>query len=553
MTIDFITQNAHAVVLVLFAKKLLESDEEKILKSYISANMNIHNKLFWVVNQWDLLSETEKGDVEQDFENLLKDFAIKNPKNYKTSARDGLLSFLHIHGKIDSERQRVQKHLEDYNRHLRHKYNNSHEIAYNMSQIDALRDALFEYLNSEIKKATLTEKVENILNKSKRISAILYKAQSDHRHYLTDIIEQEKREKQETDYSQKRKKIFDKAKETLDIILGKVVEQQGSIKATEVQALWQLIERTYSNNLDLQGEFRKVMQKVGRKAPLYFEIETKVLTDINMQIKDKFSTAQREGISHVFDEYENLLDHFSKFISDELKGLYVAELDREFKDIIITKNKEKVMDAVELSANALMSDLDKIMVWSGISEEELFAKNNLRSWEETIQNIQRELGWFMNSLKREKIEESLKQIRELLQYAYPVQPEPAQQLTKIAKIVPEGIHDNNAWGKKAALFSDFLRSVYKDHMTKVVKELNEQSWLNVRDTLAKTDADIENILLKYVTQKLERIVQENIAQEFKEKREKREKIQELIGVHLKPFIEIENKLTFVKEQIADAR
>ena len=90
-------------------------------------------------------------------------------------------------------------------------------------------------------------------------------------------------------------------------------------------------------------------------------------------------------------------------------------------------------------------------------------------------------------------------------------------------------------------------------MTKVVKELNEQSWLNVRDTLAKTDADIENILLKYVTQKLERIVQENIAQEFKEKREKREKIQELIGVHLKPFIEIENKLTFVKEQIADAR
>jgi GTPase Era involved in 16S rRNA processing len=96
VTIDFIKKSAHAVVLVLHAKKVLDRDENSILKNYIGANVAIHNKLFWVINHWDIVTDADKKDVNQDIEQVLSDFGINTHRIYRTSARDGLpVNFQH--------------------------------------------------------------------------------------------------------------------------------------------------------------------------------------------------------------------------------------------------------------------------------------------------------------------------------------------------------------------------------------------------------------------------------------------------------------------------
>jgi GTP-binding protein EngB required for normal cell division len=586
VTIDFIKKSAHAVVLVLHAKKVLDRDENSILKNYIGANVAIHNKIFWVINHWDVVTDADKKDVNQDIEQVLADFGINTPRIYRTSARDGLLAYLQLHPKeTGPANERIKGHLDDYNANLKVRYDGSHAVAYNMSQVESVQRDLFSYLNTEIKKTTLTEMIDNILLRSKKTSTVLQKAQMEHQHYLTELIDQEKTAKQEEDFSKKKKALTAKARETLENILRKVVEEQGTIKAISSEDLWGLIQNTYTHNLDLPQEFRLIMYGLGRKTPLYFEIETKVLTRINELIKEKFAIAQREGIDRVFSDYESLLDGLSRFISEELKGEYIAELDKAFKDIILAKNRDKVSDAVELLSNALMSDLDQLMVWNGISEEDLFSQCGLLdSWESLADKGQASLremkdktnqvyscldtlkkrlvflfDWqerqnFQNHLadikeRIEQIEQQFEIMRKLLQYAYPANPSPAIQLTKIAKVVPGGTHDSEAWEKKADLFRDFLEKVYKEHMIEVVEELNQRTWLNVRDTLAKTGQDIGDLLSKYVIPRLEATIKHGISQEFKKKREMKEKLQELIGANLKPFIEAEDRLSHLREKI----
>jgi hypothetical protein len=85
-------------------------------------------------------------------------------------------------------------------------------------------------------------------------------------------------------------------------------------------------------------------------------------------------------------------------------------------------------------------------------------------------------------------------------------------------------------------------------MQKAVNELNEQSWLFVRDNLAETESQLNDILVKYVFQRLEKIVKDNIDKEFQIKKENKEKMQEVIGEHLKPFGDMDRRLRkFVAE------
>ncbi len=597
VTLDFIKKSAHAIVLVLSVKRILDKDENSIIKNFIGANVNIQNKFFWVINQWDLVSEVDKKDIESDFENMLKDFQITKIKSYRTSARDGLLSWLNMHKKHSINNKRLQYHMREYEKDLKHKYNNDHNVAYQLSQVGKIRNDLFEYLNSEIKKTTLREMAESILIKCKRICTILRKEQEDHRHYLSELIDSEKKLKEEEYIEKKRNNLSNEAKATLRKMLDKVVDQQDEIEATRNNELWEHIENTYSNNINLQGEFRKVMKKLGRKSPLYFEIETNVLTSINQLVKDKFVKVLKEGIGYVFDEYEILLESFSRYISEELKGEYVSAIDRDFKDKIIRDNKRKVRDGFEMYASALISKLDSLMVWNDISEDQLFNNLGINSPEETINdnrsrmsNLQKnindakqqidDLALLINQKRfmgrshkkqigakksecdvmfsrlnksLEEFSEAYDKIEQLFNYAYPANPHPAQQLTKIAKLVPKDIRDNEVWNEKAKQFNEFLSSVYKGHMEKAVNELNEQSWLFVRDNLAETESQLNDILIKYVFQRLEKIVKANLDKEYQSKRESKEKMQELIGEHLKPFSDMDKRMRKFMSDIESAR
>lgn len=587
VTMDFIKRSAHAIVLVLSAKRILDKDENLILKGFMGSNINIQNKFFWVINQWDLVTDLDKKDIEADFEEMCSNLDINYLRSYRTSARDGLLAWLSLHKRnsIQSS-ERLQDHMRSYEENLVHRYNNDHELAYKLSQVGKIRKDVFGYLNSEIKKTTLKEMAEGILVKCKRICTILRKEQEDHRHYLSEMLETEKKLREEEYIEEKRRRLTMEAKETLRKMLDKVVDEQDEIEATRNAELWEHIENTYSNNINLQGEFRKVMKVLGRKAPLYFEIETNVLTSINELVKDKFVKVLKEGIGRIFDEYEILLEGFSRYISEELRGEYVSALDRDFKDKIIRENKRKVRDGFEMYASALISRLDSLLVWSDISEDELFKNLELESSQELISVNQAQLEKVKNSLnelrnylneltelstkkrfvvlnhkwkildkkshaesmiagiKKElgDFQRSYDKIETLLNYSYPTNPHAAQQLTKIAKLVPKDIKDSKIWDQKAKKFNAFLSNVYKDHMEKAVNELNEQSWLFVRDNLAETESQLNDILIKYVFQRLEKIVRDGVDKEFQLKRENKEKMQDLIGEHLKPFSDMERRM-----------
>lgn len=587
VTLDFIKHSAHAIVLVLSAKRILDKDENSILKGFMGSNVNIQNKFFWVINQWDLVTELDKKDVESDFEEMLNDLRISDIRSYRTSARDGLLAWLYMHN-LDAieNHDRLKEHMRDYEENLKHKYNNDHNVAYKLSQVEKIRKDVFGYLNSEIKKTTLKEMAESILVKCKRICTILRKEQEDHRHYLSEMLGSEKKIREEEYIEEKRNRLTQEARETLRRMLDKVVDQQDEIEATRNTELWEHIEKTYSNNINLQGEFRRVMKNLGRKSPLYFEIETNVLTSINELVKDKFVKVLKEGIGRVFDEYEMLLDGFSRYISEELKGEYVSSIDRDFKDKIIRENKRKVRDGFEMYASALISRLDSLMVWTDISEDELFRNlgtetaqdildNNKASLNKVKKNVNEILD-FIKTLaalstekrfigmshkkkvinKKAEIEivaakmnktlaeftQSYGKIENLLNYSFPANPHPAQMLTRIAKLVPKDIKDSEIWDEKAKQFNEFLSNVYKNHMENAVNELNEQSWLFVRDNLAETESQLNDILVKYVFQRLEKIVKENVNKEFQLKRENKERMQDLIGEHLKPYSDMDRRM-----------
>jgi GTPase SAR1 family protein len=587
VTLDFIKYSAHAIVLVLSAKRILDKDENLILKGFMGSNVNIQNKFFWVINQWDLVTDLDKKDIEADFEDMCSDLNINYLRSYRTSARDGLLAWLCLH-KTNSIQasERLQEHMRTYEENLTHKYNSDHELAYKLSQVGKIRKDVFGYLNSEIKKTTLKEMAEGILVKCKRICTILRKEQEDHRHYLSEMMESEKKLREEEYIEEKRNRLTLEARETLRKMLDKVVDEQDEIEATRNTVLWEHIESTYSNNINLQGEFRKVMKILGRKAPLYFEIETNVLTSINELVKDKFVKVLKEGIGRIFDEYEILLEGFSRYISEELRGEYVSAIDRDFKDKIIRENKRKVRDGFEMYASALISRLDSLLVWADISEDELFKNLEIGSAQEIIisnqahlekmKNGLNEMRSFVNELtelatqkrfiglthKRKlqdkksqsenvvanikkqlaDLQNSYTKMEKLLNYAYASNPHPAQQLTKIAKLVPKDIKDSDVWDQKARQFNEFLSNVYKTHMENAVNELNEQSWLFVRDNLAETEAQLNDILIKYVFQRLEKIVRDGVDKEFQLKRETKEKMQDLIGEHLKPFSDMERRM-----------
>jgi GTPase SAR1 family protein len=597
VTMDFIKRSAHAIVLVLSAKRILDKDENLILKNFIGSNINIQNKFFWVINQWDLVTDLDKRDIEADFEEMCSNLDINYIRSYRTSARDGLLAWLCLHKENSIHtNDRLQQHMLTYQENLMHRYNNDHELAYKLSQVGKIRKDVFGYLNSEIKKTTLKEMAESVLVKSKRICTILRKEQEDHRHYLSEMLESEKKLRQEEYIEEKRNRLTLEAKDTLRKMLDKVVDEQDETEATRNSELWEHIENTYSNNINLQGEFRKVMKILGRKAPLYFEIETNVLTSINEMVKDKFVKVLKEGIGRIFDEYEILLESFSRYISEELRGEYVSALDRDFKDKIIRENKRKVRDGFEMYASALISRLDSLLVWSDISEDDLFKNLEIESSQELVSLNQAQLdklesslndlhNYFMElttlSTKRrfvvlrhkwklldkksfgEKMFTGIKQeladfqgsqnkIKKLLNYSYSDDPHPAQRLTKIAKLVPKDIKDTEVWDRKAGKFNEFLTSVYKGHMEKAVNELNEQSWLFVRDNLAETESQLNDILVKYVFQRLEKIVKDGVDKEFQLKRENEEKMQDLIGEHLKPFSDMERRLQLFLEDIETA-
>jgi GTPase SAR1 family protein len=587
VTLDFIKYSAHAIVLVLSAKRILDKDENLILKGFMGSNVNIQNKFFWVINQWDLVTDLDKKDIEADFDDMCSDLNINYLRSYRTSARDGLLAWLCLH-KTNSIQasERLQEHMRTYEENLTHKYNSDHELAYKLSQVGKIRKDVFGYLNSEIKKTTLKEMAEGILVKCKRICTILRKEQEDHRHYLSEMMESEKKLREEEYIEEKRNRLTLEARETLRKMLDKVVDEQDEIEATRNTVLWEHIESTYSNNINLQGEFRKVMKILGRKAPLYFEIETNVLTSINELVKDKFVKVLKEGIGRIFDEYEILLEGFSRYISEELRGEYVSAIDRDFKDKIIRENKRKVRDGFEMYASALISRLDSLLVWADISEDELFKNLEIGSAQEIIISNQAHLEKMKNGLNEMRsyvneltelstqkrfiglthkrklqdkksqsenvvanikkqladLQNSYTKMEKLLNYAYASNPHPAQQLTKIAKLVPKDIKDSDVWDLKARQFNEFLSNVYKTHMENAVNELNEQSWLFVRDNLAETEAQLNDILIKYVFQRLEKIVRDGVDKEFQLKRETKEKMQDLIGEHLKPFSDMERRM-----------
>ena len=598
VTLDFIKHSAHAIVLVLSAKRILDKDENLILKGFMGSNVNIQNKFFWVINQWDLVTDLDKKDVEADFEEMCEDLGINYIRSYRTSARDGLLAWLCMHKRNTIEKnERLQQHMRTYEENLMHRYNNDHDLAYKLSQVDRIRKDVFGYLNSEIKKTTLKEMSEGILLKCKRVCTILRKEQEDHRHYLSEMLDSEKKYREEEYIEEKRKRLTLEAKETLRKMLDKVVDEQDEIEATRNAELWEHIENTYSNNINLQGEFRRVMKILGRKSPLYFEIETNVLTSINELVKDKFVKVLKEGIGRVFDEYEILLEGFSRYISEELRGEYVSALDRDFKDKIIRENKRKVRDGFEMYASALISRLDSLMVWSDISEHELFKRLEIDSAEELlsenqiamkrlkngidevktfigelselstrktfvglshrkqITNKKNQAESMISNLKRELSEfaSSYEKIEKILNYSFPTEAHAALQLTKIAKLVPKDIKDSEIWDQKAKAFNEFLSGVYKLHMQKAVNELNEQSWLFVRDNLAETESQLNDILIKYVFPRLEKIVRDGVDNEFALKRENKERMQELIGEHLKPFSEMERKMRRFVTDIESAR
>lgn len=601
VTREFIQNSAHAVVLVLASKKIRDKDEDEILRSYLDSGSNIFEKLFLVINQWDLLTAPEIKQTEECISELVHAFQIEYPRIYKTAARNGLIAYLHMERPTRLSETPVCDHVPDYLSVVGSKYSGNHRTAYEFSKVDSIRTDILNYLNNDIKPTTLKSAALDVKNCITPVLAKLQKSRDLTEDYLSSRIDSDRRSKKQDILKEKKDAIIGKAREVLTSIQNQVIDRQHNLETTSFNELWHHIHGKYEDNLQLKHEFRNILAQSARQSPLYFEIETKQLTSINKVVKGEFARLQQEGARRIFDEYEKSLAELSDFVSQQFGHQYLAEFDKAWRDVVVNSNREKVRTSIEDHANLVMSKLDSLMVWRSGTEEDLFQKLGIQAWEEAMatvggigEGIRADCGKFDEELKElltipsakftiggklrkdavqdldngitktvqafltnilQKVEDSQaaqKKVETLLDYAFPRNPTECHQLTAIARLVPGNINDDAMWDRKARLFQQFFENVYKGHMETVITELNNAAWAFVRDRIAQTQEDLDNILERHVFGKLEEIAERSVDEEFGQKRSRLQKSQDLIDIHLKPLREMEQWLAGFMEQVRSA-
>jgi len=341
VTFRFVTRDAHAIVFVLMATRLFDRDEADIMEQIRAGESLIAQRTFWVLNRWDSLSTQQQMSTLADFQARMAEFAI--PESYKfftTNALHGLLSQLARRGDVPDD-AKLQQHFRDYENDLASRYGNSHDAAFRESQIPKLQGEVLSFLNDRLRRTTLETAIQNaeqnfcqpllhhmrVCKESDEslLAGELKTREKDKARMLTGELLQKRREELKTTFQHLRDTVATERR-------GMFAEQAEQLEKTLRQ------EIQSGSTTDAYEVYKRIIaDQPLRKFPYYFEIEMRVVDNLNSLLKLRFREVVRDEVRRVVEA----------LVRDVRNQLEVAGSDVDYAEAVTIALNEQMAGVAE--------------------------------------------------------------------------------------------------------------------------------------------------------------------------------------------------------------
>jgi putative lipoic acid-binding regulatory protein len=446
VTFRFVSQDAHAVIFVLTANKLFDRDEQAIMEKIRAGDSQITRKTFWVLNRWDALTTQQRESSLANFRDKMQEFAIPDNYNYfTTNALHGLLAQLRLREELPSD-SKLQQHLLDYKEILPSRYDGKDDVALKESQISSLRNNVLEFLNQGLRKITLETTANNVEeNFCKPILHYLRARKDADESLVQGELQQSEREQARqltTEHINQRKKELEGS---VRCIRERVANARRTMFTDQAQAKEleeTLREEIKSGNLTdtYQVYTRIIADNPLRKYPYYFEIEIKVVDNLNQMLKESFLKIVRQQVNTVIDdlvgeinkrldelyadvEYDpNVSFSFSELMKD-VKTRFQGEVDGVVKERTARLDELLVYKSDEnFSSTNQFSRVDKILYFmkrdNRTSSSSGTDNKILKGLEKAARMQSKLINDSAKSISKEDMKERTNQIRATLEQHY---------------------------------------------------------------------------------------------------------------------------------------
>lgn len=425
VTFRFVSQDAHAVIFVLMATRLFDRDEMEIMEKIRAGESQITRKTFWVLNRWDSLTAQQQQSSLANFREKMEEFAVPDDYNFfTTNALHGLLAQLAEKGESPSD-SKLQQHFSDYEGVLSSRYDGRHEAAFQESQIPSLRGSVLEFLNENLRKVTLETTIT--IAEQNFCQPVLYylgtRKDADESLIQGELQQSERngtRRLTAEHVSQRKNELGDSLRDIRDQVANArrtMFTDQSQSKELE-ETLRQEIKE--GDRTDAYKVYTRIISdNYLRKYPYYFEIEMKVVDNLNQLLKQRFLEIVRQQVNIVvnqlIEKINNLLDEFYADVE------YDADVSAAFQ-AIMQKLKTRFQGNVDGVVMERAARLDELLVYKPVNNSFLNKKSQGNEILEGLEKAARiqfhRINNAAESVRPEDMKERTNQIRITLEKHY---------------------------------------------------------------------------------------------------------------------------------------
>lgn len=428
VTFRFVSQDAHAVIFVLMATRLFDRDEMEIMDKIRAGESQITRKTFWVLNRWDSLTAQQKQSSLASFREKMEEFAISDDYNFfTTNALHGLLAQLAAKQEPPSD-AKLQQHFLDYEDILSSRYGGKHEVAFHESQIPSLRSSVLEFLNENLRRVTLETAVTNA--EQNFCQPFLYylgtRKDADESLIQGELQQSERDETRRLTsehVNQRKKELADSLRDIRDQVANArrtMFTDQSQSKELEETLRREIKE---GDRTDAYKVYTRIISdNYLRKYPYYFEIEMKVVDNLNQLLKQRFLEIVRQQVNIVvnqlIEKINNLLDEFYADVE------YDAEVSTTFQ-AIMQKLNNRFQGNVDGVVMERAARLDELLVYKPVSNfllDKIHKKNQGNEILEGLEKAARMSAHRINnaaeSVRPDDMQDRTNQIRIILEKHY---------------------------------------------------------------------------------------------------------------------------------------
>lgn len=364
ITLRFVRDEAHAVVFVLMATRVLDNNEIEVMDLFRSGESRIAEKTFWVLNRWDSLSPQQQRQTIADFESKMQGFAIPTGfQVFRTNALHGLLSQMGIRDETPTDLS-LQSHLKDYDEARSSRYGESHQTALRESQIPLLQEQVLGFLNNRLRQTTLQAAYENAnANFCEPLPHHLRRAKEADDTLISTELTREEREAAHQRVADRFQQRIGEIKRQLQELRNDIAVKRSDILRARTKDLVDQLRTKIENGpeTDAYQIYQEIIaERELRKYPYHFEIEMRIVDNLNTMLKQNFRRIVRQQVDEVFHELATKVQNALEYVREDIG--YSAQVMAPF-DEIIRDESASFGDRVDGVVMTLAAQLDELLLY----------------------------------------------------------------------------------------------------------------------------------------------------------------------------------------------